>query len=99
MEGAALRFEWDPDKARRNLADHRVAFEDAIHVWNDPLHALMLESIRSHEERWLAIGMAGSQTLVVVHTYPDPNDDQTIRIISARLATRQEKRRYGEGDL
>lgn len=92
-----MQFEWDPDKARKNLAKHHVAFEDAVQVWSDPLHILTLESVRSYDERWVAIGMVGPKTLVVVHTYPGPNDDQTISIISARQAEPKERRRYREG--
>jgi uncharacterized DUF497 family protein len=91
-------FEWDAAKAEANLAKHRVAFEDAQFVWDDPLHVIIFDRIEQHEERWWAIGMAGPVAIVVVvHVYPDVDEEDRVRIISARKATRQERRIYEEG--
>jgi uncharacterized DUF497 family protein len=90
-----MRFEWDPAKARANLAKHRVAFEDAQCVWNDPLHLVIPDRVESFEQRWHAIGMVGSVTLLlVVHTYPNEDDGTLVRIVGARKATPHERRRY-----
>ena len=87
------RFEWDPTKAKVNLNKHGVAFEDAALVWDDPLHLVRFDRFEAGEERWHALGRAdGIVLILVVHTYPE--DDDLIRIISARKATRAERRIY-----
>ena len=89
------RFEWDPEKDRRNLAKHGVAFEDAALVWGDPHMLVAFDRVDGGEERWHALGMAGGVVLLlVVHAYPDSEDEDLIRIIGARRATRTERRRY-----
>ena len=92
-----MRFEWDPTKARSNLAKHGVAFEDATLVWDDPLHTIHFDRIEDGEVRWWAIGeVRPATTLIVLHVQPDPADDQLVRIIGARRATPRERRRYEE---
>jgi len=88
-----MNFEWDPDKARANLAKHGVSFELARRVWSDPLHQIVPDRIEDGEVRWHALGLVGAVMMfVVVHSYPDSDD--TIRIVSARKATKHERRRY-----
>lgn len=90
-----MMFEWDEDKAVKNLAKHDVAFELAREVWDDPLHVILLDRIENGEQRWHAIGLVGSVIiLVVVHAYPDPHDERRIRMIGARKATKHERKRY-----
>jgi uncharacterized DUF497 family protein len=90
-----MRFEWDPEKARRNLAKHGVAFEVAENVWNDPLHIIVPDRFEDGEQRWHAIGMVGPVViLLVVHTYLDSEDESRVRILGARKATAHERRRY-----
>jgi uncharacterized protein len=90
-----MNFEWDSVKAKANFAKHRVAFEDAELVWDDPLHLVIPDRVENFEQRWHAIGVVGSVTLLlVVHTHPDDDDDTRIRIVSARKATPHERRRY-----
>jgi uncharacterized DUF497 family protein len=90
-----VRFEWDPEKARKNLVKHGVSFELAQRVWDDPLHVIIPERIEAGEQRWHAIGLVGSAVvLVVVHSYPDAGDEELARIIGARKATPGERRRY-----
>ena len=90
-----MRFEWDPAKARSNLAKHGVAFEDAEFVWKDPLHTINFDRVENGEERWWAIGMVGAVAIVVViHTDPDTDNDELVRIVSARRASRQERKIY-----
>jgi uncharacterized DUF497 family protein len=50
------RFEWDLHKARINKAKHGVSFELAEHIWDDPLHMIIPDTVYDGEERWLAIG-------------------------------------------
>ncbi len=90
-------FEWDLEKARINLLKHGVAFEDAVLVWSDPLHLIRFDRSEGGEDRWHALGLAaGIVLLVVVHTYPGSNDE-VIRLVSARRATRRERRVYEDG--
>lgn len=91
-----MQFAWDPEKAKSNRSKHRVSFELAQQVFADPLHIVVLDRVSEHEERWHAIGRVGAVTiLLVVHSYPDGDD--VIRIIGARKATPQERRRYEQG--
>jgi len=90
-----VRFDWDPGKARTNLAKHGVSFELARRVWDDPLHVIVPDRVIDGEQRWHAIGVVGTVTLVVVvHTYPRGEEANLARIIGARKATSHERRRY-----
>jgi len=93
-----MLFDWDPDKARANLKKHTILFEVASTVFSDPLHLSVPES-SSGEQRWVTIGHAANGlTLVVVHTYRfDRARGEVIRIISARKATKNERKQYEEG--
>lgn len=89
-----FHFEWDPEKAISNLADHGVRFEDAMTVFFDPLELANRGYLHSiDEERWLSIGATSAGPLVVV-SYTERGD--TIRIISARFPARQERKAYEE---
>jgi uncharacterized protein len=91
----AFRFHWDPAKARANLREHGVSFEEAATVFGDPLSLTIVDSAHSSpaEARYLILGQSTSaRLLVVAHT--ESGDD--IRLISARLATRRERRDYEE---
>lgn len=85
-------FEWNSQKAEANLKKHGVSFEEAESVFSDPLSLTVSDPLHSKEEnRFIITGFSDRQRqLVVVHT--DLNDK--IRIISARLATPSEKRKY-----
>jgi uncharacterized DUF497 family protein len=90
-----VQFDWDPEKARKNLAKHGVAFDVAESVWDDPLHVILPDRFADGEQRWHAIGMVGPVALLlVVHTYPNSEDEARVRIIGARKATRHERRLY-----
>jgi uncharacterized DUF497 family protein len=88
-------FEWDQAKAGANVRRHRVGFPEAATVLEDPLSTTFPDETHSEDEvRFLTIGeSAEGHVLVVAHT--DRND--TIRIISARRATRRERRFYEQG--
>jgi uncharacterized protein len=87
-----MEFEWHPDKARLNLEKHGVSFEDAATVFGDALSVTFPDPDHSiGESRYIIIGMAiTNQLLVIAHT--DRGDN--IRLISARLATRPERKFY-----
>ncbi len=87
-------FEWDTDKAEKNLRKHNVSFEEAASVFDDPLFIAFLDEEHSRdEERYITIGLSNmNRLLLVAHT--ERND--RIRIISARKATKNEEKFYQE---
>ena len=94
-----MRWVWDESKARSNRLKHRLSFETAQLVFDDPL-AQSKPDHSSGEERWLTLGLAGNVAIVVVHTWPDADDSsETGRIISAHKATPRERKAYEEGDF
>lgn len=88
-----IRFEWDPNKARRNLAKHGVSFGDAATAFGDPLSLTIFDPDHSDDEdRFILLGLTSAGRLVVVaHVERGAG---VVRIISARLATRRERRTY-----
>ena len=92
----SIKFEWDARKAQRNLRKHSIDFNEASTVFVDTLSITIPDPDHSEdEERWLTMGLSSRRRLlVVVHT----QEGETIRIISARLANRLERRKYEEGD-
>ena len=92
-----MRLEWDEKKNRANHAKHGVSFETAALVFDDPLHLSRRDREEGGEERWRTIGcVAEIVVLVVAHTYREEGGDEVIRIISARKASRSERRIYEE---
>lgn len=97
MEG--LRFEWDEAKNLSNQRKHGVSFEKASAVFLDPLYVSVQDRIEDGEPRWQTVGMVENLLiLTVAHAVREENAEgrliDVIRIISARPATRKEKRRY-----
>jgi len=89
-----MRFVWDEAKGRRNLAKHRVSFELARLVFDDPQQLSIADPFEG-EERWRTIGwVLGVVVLMVVHTVEEKDGEEEIRIISARKATRIEREAY-----
>jgi uncharacterized DUF497 family protein len=90
-----MRIEWDPKKARSNVRKHKVSFEEAATAMSDPMAATGADPDHSvTEDRYITFGVsARGRLLVVVHA----EEQETIRIISARLASRGERRLYEEG--
>ena len=87
-----LRFEWDPRKASSNKGKHGVTFSEAVTAFGDPLSITIPDPEHSFgEARFILMGLSYRGRLVVVaHT----DADDSIRIISARLATRAERKFY-----
>jgi len=87
-----MRFEWDREKAKKNLRKHRESFDEAMTVFYDPLSATFNDPDHSiDEERFITIGYSPhGRLLVVSHT----ERGKTIRIISARSATAHERKRH-----
>ena len=93
-EESDLVFEWDEEKAERNLRKHGVSFHEATTVFWDTLSLTISELDHSSgEERYLDIGMSADQRLLVV-AYTERGSN--IRIISCRRATRSERQVYEE---
>lgn len=88
-----MHFDWDLRKAETNRKKHRVGFEAAQLVFDDP-HAVSKLDVRFDDERWATIGCSGARILFVAHLVIEKDDEETIRIISAREATREERRIY-----
>ena len=86
-----MKFEWDPAKAKANIARHGVSFEAAQVVFAD-LQALELLDNSTEEERWRLLGRAAFDILLVVYT----ERGDRVRIISARKASKREQEVYRE---
>ena len=89
-----MRFCWDEEKDRTNRRKHQVGFQLAARVFLDPSRIERYDD-RHGEDRCIVIGAVDSTVLVVVYTVRD-NQDETIRLISARRANAQERRTYRE---
>ncbi len=87
-----MHFEWDREKAKKNLIKHKVSFDEAVTVFYDPLSATFDDPDHSvDEQRLITIGYSSrSRLLVVSHT----ERGKTIRIINARLSTAHERKRH-----
>lgn len=96
-----MLWTWDPAKNRANRRKHGLGRDTASLVFGDPLAASRPDP-EEREERWQTVGVVGTVVIVVVHTTPRPdpvNGMEVGRIISARRATRHERRAYEEGDF
>ena len=90
-----MDFEWDPAKNRSNRAKHGIGFPEAIRVFLNPyVRGVFVSWADDEEDRWAAIGLVGQDLLSVCYT---DRDDGIRRIISARRASRNERRRYDQG--
>ncbi len=95
--GAQLEFTWDPAKAAGNITKHGTSFPHAATVFTDALALTVFDTERSDfEERWFTLGSANTgQLLAVSHTYTATGPASArVRIISARPATRTERKQY-----
>jgi uncharacterized protein len=89
-----LQFEWDSEKAAANLKKHRVSFEEAETVFGDPGEMTVFDEDHSEEEdRYISMGISNLGRVLVV-SYTDRED--RIRIISARVANKTERKLYEE---
>jgi uncharacterized DUF497 family protein len=89
-----VRYVWDPRKARANEKKHGVAFEEAVTAFADPLGLIVDDD--AHPERTILVGMSGRAR--ILFTVFIESDESVTRLISTRLATRGERRRYEEGE-
>ena len=90
-----MKFEWDQNKAASNLSNHGISFDEAKTVFNDPLYVDFFDPDHSYNEhRYIIIGQSTDNRLLLV-AYTERED--TIRLFSAREATRKEQKDYEEG--
>ena len=90
-----MKFEWDEDKNSINKEKHKISFETAVYVFNDPYYIEMFDFEHSiDEDRYIVIGKVGEVLFVVFTERKD-----VIRLISARLATNAERELYYDQDI
>lgn len=90
-----IKFEWDENKNKSNHKKHSVWFEEAQQVFDDPHAILYFDKDHSDDEdRYILLGLGSSRLLVVIHVQVN---NKTIRLISARKATKKEKVAYEKG--
>jgi uncharacterized DUF497 family protein len=90
-----VEFEWDPNKAASNRRKHGISFIEAATVFGDGLSRTRLDRRAAHEDRCVTIGTSERGRLLVV-VYAERGE--RIRVISARRATPNERRKYEESD-
>ena len=89
-----MKITWDPAKAESNFRKHKIRFADAEAVLFDPMALTIEDETTESEERFVSVGAdALNRVVVVVYTYRGKD----IRLISARRATRRERKAYEEG--
>jgi uncharacterized DUF497 family protein len=90
-----VEFEWDEEKAAANLANHKVSFNEAKTVFDDPLYVDFYDPDHSYDEhRYLIVGESHQGRLLIV-SYSERGD--SVRLISAREVTAAERKAYEEG--
>jgi len=90
-----IKFDWDEDKNLRNQMKHGVSFDLAQHAFDDPFALSAQDRHENGEDRWQTLGMVGDVVLLLVaHTVMISDNAEIIRIISARRADRNERKRY-----
>ena len=93
--GIHLTYSWDEEKNELNKRKHGVSFETAQFVFDDLMQFSRIDRIVDGEERWQTFGRVGESTLLLVaHTWNDDGGTESIRIISARRATKAERKIY-----
>jgi len=91
-----VTFTWNDEKARTNLRDHSVSFEEACEVFFDPLYVMMPDDSGEGEQRWDFVGITKNNRALFVVSAEQGED--AWRIISARELEKQERLRYEEED-
>jgi uncharacterized DUF497 family protein len=88
-----VSFDWDEEKNILNRAKHGIDFDDAMEVFYGPI--VSRRSDRNNEERWIAVGYSENRLIAVVFT----RRADSIRIISARRARKNEEREYRNQEM
>ena len=96
-----MQWTWSDAKNKANKQKHGLSFETALLVFDDP-HAISKRDPYPEEERWQTVGMIGYVVIFVAHSWLEgnqTNQEEAGRIISARKATKQERKAYEEGNF
>jgi uncharacterized DUF497 family protein len=94
-----VQLRWNDKKEKENIKKHGINFTEAAEIFDDPLHISLLDTRFNYfEERWITIGATRKGSITIVgHLYIVQHDgEETIRIITARKATKREIREYEE---
>ena len=96
MYNTRMHFDWDKNKAAANLKKHNVSFPEAVTAFYDENAIVIADPDHSiDEERFILLGMSRDlKVLIVSHCYRE--NDEVIRLISARKANKLEQKQYGE---
>ena len=86
-----MKFEWDAQKNRANIQKHRLNFADAHRVFDYPMLVKVDDRAEYGEDRWVGIGLMNLRVVVIVFTESKPD---TVRVISFRKATSNERKQY-----
>ena len=86
-----MKYEWDEEKKRLNIRNHGVDFTDAPSMFQHPMVMFLDQRKNYGEHRWIGIGIL--KTILTVIIFAEP-DNETVRIISARKATKHEEQIY-----
>jgi uncharacterized DUF497 family protein len=86
-----MKFEWDEEKNRINIVKHGFDFADAWEIFECPMLTAQDYRVDYGEDRWVGIGIFRDRIMVIVFTEPEEN---TIRVISVRKATKHERKAY-----
>ena len=90
-----MRFEYDENKSKINKSKHNISFEEAKELWEDPYSFEIPSTQSEDEDRFILLGLSCKlKILTVVHCYMD--NENNIRIISARKSTKKEQKQYKE---
>jgi uncharacterized DUF497 family protein len=93
-----MLFEWDENKAKSNKLKHKVSFNLATYVFDDPAQLSVFDKTVNGEDRYITLGLVNHTILFVCYCYRENENGKTIiRIISARKATTKEKACYDTG--
>ena len=87
-----MKFEWDERKNRENIRKHGIDFRDVVEMFEYPMLTSLDTRHDYGEERWVGVGLL--KNFVAVAIYLEWEDEETIRIVSARKATRHETEEY-----
>ena len=86
-----MKFEWDENKRQSNLRKHGIDFQEAYEIFNNPMLRRIDNRFDYGEDRWTVLGMTHKCVVLFVYT---ELDEETIKLISIRKATKNEKKTY-----
>ena len=86
-------------KEELNRQKHGLDFSFADHVLSSPLNVTVYDRFENGEHRWHTFAHVGDKLLLVVYSFPDPEDEEWVRVIGLREATQAERKRYEEGNF